>query len=351
MNVNTKKEIVECENVKLSTFTFNQNSCYLDSVLFALFSIPSEVIKELKQENMVDDLSYYVENKKEFHDNILFLINNKKDFTIDILDRIRNYIRSNIKDSKKIAIWDDKRQQDADEFLHSFCDIYNINYVSLSADNLLHNLIDVKDLFINRLHNPSKNYNLVTKFEETNKDYILTHVICYLGEIDDNLGSKFGHYIVWFKCKDIWYKYDNLESDLITKSSEKEIEQIKQNGYLFFYKKPVPMAYGGYKIDPDSSNELLNDLSKYKINKINKNKFEFYVHLLKKRNKLIDYIEKINVILEKELLQKHSNSLLLIKNKLTNYMLLLTEKNKLSEYYSNLESNIEYVKKSLKKIK
>lgn len=391
-NVGMEYEITSCDQHTLPIFSLKRNSCFFDSVLFALFSMPTETIKNLKKKEMrnvyvhTGEISYYINPlKKDERMRFINILIDGNYADIDLneeRDKLRESILINNKDGTVVSQWNTGNQEDSREFLNSFLQLYSNNnllewieagkrqqgllcYIdNIEIDNkeLIEqkSLIGDNDLFIVNLNrfsgmDDSKN-NTEVLMEKTytlksGDVIVLTHVIVHMGDT-----TKDGHYLVYFICDGTWYLYDNQKNKIVKPSAEEVNSEISKNGYLFFYKKTNSMKNSNMGIGQIAgyhnrfTREFINDISKYHLN-LSSNTLIKYSKLLEQKHNLIKIIYKLGNKCCKEINTDTNNKKYkLIGKELLKYTELLNNKEDISKYYKDLKNNLIKTKLFIKSI-
>ena len=231
-----------------------KNTCYMDTVLFALLAIPNKVIKNtlLSRKDTTTCSNICSKNcSKEVRLREMFRTFLQKIHT-DIQEGKWTssvpQIKSVIKDcdNYKYALDFSKYvQEDAKDFLEFLISLFALDNTRLLqldlclSKNLFRSLEKQYNLresfvivYINRVCGKGEKNRSIVKYKKTlntGKRLHLTHIICHLGQT-----SVEGHYICYIMCGDNWYLYDNSK-EFIRKIGGKLPDTIYRDGVLFFY--------------------------------------------------------------------------------------------------------------------
>ena len=244
------KEELKEKIKKLNVLKNKENSCYIDSILYPILIIPNNYIyKEIEKSKKEE-----VKKIKLFLKYLKCEINNSEGKNITTKPLKKKLKQYNI--LKEIL--NNNNEQDLSEFLYLFLNLFGINPTKIKINtkeiniNIIeigvnknqkieeeikknYNILESKCLIINinRIINKEKTFEEIEfkrKIKINDKDLRLKIIIMHIGE-----NCYRGHYISFFKYRNYWVYFNNLNKNLkIVDFNEikKEVKNIKMLIYL-----------------------------------------------------------------------------------------------------------------------
>lgn len=244
------KEELKEKIKKLNVLKNKENSCYIDSILYPILIIPNNYIyKEIEKSKKEE-----VKKIKLFLKYLKYEINNSEGKNITTKPLKKKLKQYNI--LKEIL--NNNNEQDLSEFLYLFLNLFGINPTKIKINtkeiniNIIeigvnknqkieeeikknYNILESKCLIINinRIINKEKTFEEIEfkrKIKINDKDLRLKIIIMHIGE-----NCYRGHYISFFKYRNYWVYFNNLNKNLkIVDFNEikKEVKNIKMLIYL-----------------------------------------------------------------------------------------------------------------------